>query len=155
MYHSSRHLGLDYGSKRIGIALSDPLNIIASSFGVIPNSERSVEQIMNYVSEFEVSVIVVGMPLNLKGQKGQKAREVEEFISRLRAQTSAEIVEWDERFTSTRVHQTLRQLGVKKKKRQSKEAIDEMAAALILQSYLDSSKHRLTLAQKESPDELR
>jgi len=122
---------------------------------VIPNSERSVEQIMNYVSEFEVSVIVVGMPLNLKGQKGQKAREVEEFISRLRAQTSAEIVEWDERFTSTRVHQTLRQLGVKKKKRQSKEAIDEMAAALILQSYLDSSKHRLTLAQKESPDELR
>jgi len=132
-----RVLGIDYGSKRVGIAVSDPLNIIARGVTVLPNSEKLIGEIKRIAGEFEVEKIVVGIPLNLKGQKGSKAEEVEEFIRALEAELGIEIVRQDERFTTQEAHRTLREMNVGKFKRRSRGTIDEMASALILQGYLD------------------
>lgn len=133
-----RILGIDFGTKRIGIAVSDPLRIIARSLCVLENSSGAQAKIMALVAEYEIETIVVGMPYTLKGDKGQKAEEVDAFIDRLRKVTDAEILTWDERFSSHTAHETLLTMGVRKKARASKGRIDEMAAAIILQGYLDS-----------------
>ena len=132
-----RVLGIDYGSKRVGIAVSDPMNIIARGVTVIPNSAKLIGEIKRIAGEFEVEKIVVGIPLNLKGEKGSKAEEVEEFIAELEAELRIEVVRQDERFTTIEAHRTLRDMNVGKSKRRSRETIDEMASALILQGYLD------------------
>jgi putative holliday junction resolvase len=137
---SKRILGIDYGSKRIGIAVTDPLNIIARGVKTIFNTSQAIDEIKHIIDEFEVDTIVIGLPLNLKGKKGQQALEVEKFAHVLEITVGREVVYWDERFTSQTSHQTLIDMGVKKKQRQSKSKIDEMAAALILQSYLDCRK---------------
>jgi len=133
-----RILGIDYGSKRIGIAVSDPLGIIAQGVSVVANSSTMINEIKKLVHEYSAEMIVVGMPLNLKGEKGIKAEEVEKFITQIEKELQIEVVRFDERFTSKMAHQTLRDMEVKKKKRQAKGTIDRMAAALILQGYLDS-----------------
>lgn len=133
-----RHLGIDYGEKRIGIALSDPLNIIASPHQYIVNNTETKKNLQQLFNEYEIETIVVGMPYNLKGEKGQKAEEVERFIAEILTEFKVEIIRWDERFTSKQAHQTMIDMNVKKKQRQSKEKIDSMAAAIMLQSYLDS-----------------
>jgi putative Holliday junction resolvase len=135
-----RYLGIDYGSKRIGIAISDPLNIIARTLKTLLNTDTVVNEIKCIVDEYSIGYIVVGMPLNLKGERGKKAVEVEQFIVQIEKQVQCTFIRWDERFTTKRVQQTLRELNVKKKQRESKAKIDEMAAAHILQSYLDSRK---------------
>ena len=133
-----RYLGIDYGSKRIGIAISDPLNIIARPVKYILNSASTKTEFEKLFKEFEIGTIVVGMPFNLKGEKAQKADEVEHFISDTLSVFKLNIIRWDERFTTKQAHQTMIDMNVKKKQRQSKEMIDAMAAALMLQSYLDS-----------------
>lgn len=133
-----RILGIDYGSKRIGIAVSDPLGIIAQGVSVVANSSTMINEIKKLVHEYDVEMIVVGMPFNLKGEKGIKADEVDRFISQIEKELQIEVVCLDERLTSKMAHQTLRDMEVKKKKRQDKGTIDKMAAALILQGYLDS-----------------
>ena len=133
-----RVLGIDYGSRRIGIAISDPMRIVALALEVVQNDDKIVERISALVRERGVETIVVGMPLTLRGEKGQKALEVEEFVGKLREKIQVEVVTYDERFTSTIAQKTLRDLGVKRRKRRDKGAIDQMASALILQSYLDS-----------------
>ena len=140
MLAGNRILGIDFGSKRIGIAMSDPLQVIAQGFKVIPNTPDAPGMIKKIVEEYGIGKIVIGMPLNLKGDNAQKAEEVEEFIRRLVNICHTDIVRWDERFTSTMAHQTLRMMGATKKQRQSKEKIDEMASALILQGFLDSAR---------------
>jgi putative Holliday junction resolvase len=137
---AQRILGVDYGTKRIGIAVSDPMNILARGIKVIFNSDHAIEEIHRLANEYDVASIVVGMPLNLKGERAAKAKEVELFIGQLREETGLNIIAWDERFTSHIAHETLRLMGVKKKQRQSKEQIDLMASALILQGYLDSMR---------------
>lgn len=132
-----RILGIDYGSRRIGIAISDPLGLIATGLEVIPNSPAAVDAIRHLVAAHEVETIVVGMPLTLKGEKGSKAAEVEAFMERIARDIAVPVVAWDERFTSKTAHATLRDLGVKKKERRRKETIDLMAASIILQAYLD------------------
>jgi putative Holliday junction resolvase len=137
---TKRILGIDYGTKRIGISVSDPLKIIARGLQVVYNTSKAISEIKRLAVEYDVDKIVVGMPFNLKGERGQKAEEVSVFIENLKAEVGIEVVEWDERFTSQDAHQTLRDMGAKKKQRQSKEKIDEIASALILQGYLDSQK---------------
>jgi len=139
-----RILGVDFGSARIGIAISDPLNIIARGLSVIQQGPDAIERIRALAAEHDVERIVVGMPFNLKGEKGVKALEVEAFIVRLRDLHVAEIIPWDERFTSSMAHDTLREMGVPQKKRRQKGLIDEMAAALILQGYLDAQTRQDT-----------
>jgi putative Holliday junction resolvase len=132
-----RIIGIDYGSTRIGIAVSDPLRVIARGVRVIENSTAVIDEIKQLIDEFDPEAIVIGMPLNLKGEKGISANNVERFIAKLESEIALPIMRYDERFTSELAHQTLREMGVPKKKRQVKATIDTMAAALILQGYLD------------------
>src|SRR5260221_10871687 len=134
---AARILGIDYGSKRIGIAVSDPLNIIARGVTVIPNSPETIEKIKRIAIEFGVEKIVVGVPINLKGRSDAMAEKVEEFIRLLALELKLEIIRQDERFTSRIARQTLVDMNVGKMKRRAKGRIDEMASALILQGYLD------------------
>ena len=136
-----RIMGIDYGSVRIGLAVGDPLGILAHPRGAWKNNDSFWTQLAGLVKTEGISLVVVGMPLNLKGQKGKKAEEVDEFISRLKRETGLEVVTWDERFTTSIAQRTLIEMGTKKKDRRNKKHnVDAMAAALILQSFLDSTK---------------
>ncbi|MBI5464138.1 MAG: Holliday junction resolvase RuvX [Ignavibacteriales bacterium] len=140
-----RLMGVDYGSQRIGLALSDPLGIIAQPLETIPNDPNTVSAIVKLSSQQGVVGVVVGMPLNLKGEIGAKAKEVEAFIQTLKENLDIDVVCWDERFTSTIAQHTLRSMGTtKRQRREDKGRIDAMAAALILQSFLDRTKHSRT-----------
>jgi len=138
MSHLHRILGIDYGTKRIGVAISDPLRIIAKGIAVISNTPAAISELEKLVREYKPEKIIIGMPLNLKGEKGLKAEEVEIFIKQIENEIQIEVVRFDERFTSKIAQQTQRDMNVKKKARQVKGTIDSMAAALILQGYLDA-----------------
>ena len=135
-----RVLGIDYGSARIGVAVSDPLRLIARALTVIRNSPSAAGEIGRLAEEQDADTIVVGMPLTLSGAKGQKAGEVERFIASLREATGCRIVTVDERFTSSIASETLRAMGTTKKARREKGTVDAMAAALIAQSFLDRER---------------
>ena len=146
MSESSRVLGIDFGLKRIGVAVSDPLGIIAQGLDTLQNDSSILDRILDIVVRMSVTRIVIGKPLKLSGKVGNSAEEVSRFIERLRAKLSkgqnrnVEIVEWDERFTTTIAQRTQIELGVKKKERQRKSNLDRLASQLILQSYLDSRR---------------
>lgn len=135
-----RILGLDYGTERIGVALSDPLLTIAQGIGTFQNSSRFFTDLRQLIERYDVGLIVVGMPLHGSGQRSQMAHEVEGFIEKLKKATGLEVVPWDERYTSIMAQQTMLAMGMKKKQRQSKSKVDEIASALILQSFLDRRK---------------
>ncbi|MBW7888319.1 MAG: Holliday junction resolvase RuvX [Bacteroidetes bacterium] len=135
-----RVLAIDYGSVRIGLALSDPLQIIASGLTTIANSERSIREIVEIISLYEVTKILIGLPLTLKGEHGGKAEEVREFSEKLQQQVTVPILHYDERFTSVMAQQTIREMGTSKKKRHNnKGKVDEIAATILLQNFLDSA----------------
>lgn len=141
-----RILGIDYGSVRVGLSISDPLGIIAQPFETFKNDASLFFNLGKVSLREHVTLIVVGMPFNLKGQKAQKAEEVQKFIDQLKKELSIEILTWDERFTTTIAHQTMIAMGTKKKERQKKDGrIDAMAAAVMLQGYLDSTNHSRSL----------
>ena len=132
-----RLLGLDYGRKRLGIAISDPLRITAQSLPtIIVNTwEQVLSEIITIVRELSVSQIVVGMPLHLKGVKGATAIEVEKFTAQLKLTAQIPVTTWDERWTSVVAKQTIVDMG--KSPSRHKGKIDQIAAQLILQNYLD------------------
>jgi putative Holliday junction resolvase len=134
----SRILGVDYGARRIGIAVTDPLRIIAKGVVVLENGPTLIAELRRLVEEYEVTEIVVGMPYTLKGEVGPKAQEVERFIARLEGELHLQVTRFDERFSSRTARETMIAMGVGKKKRRIKGNIDMMAAALILQEYLES-----------------
>jgi putative Holliday junction resolvase len=137
-----RIIGVDYGSKRIGLSISDPLGIIARPVDALANDGRFFAALKAIVEREQIKLFVVGMPYNLKGQAAFKAEEVRNFIDRLKREIGLDVVPWDERFTTTMAQQTLRGMGAKKSERQKKDGrIDSMAAAILLQSYLDSTKY--------------
>lgn len=141
-----RILGIDYGSVRIGLSLSDPLGLIAQPIEAFRNDASLFTNLGQVSARENVTLIVVGMPFNLKGQKAKKAEEVQKFIERLREELGIETLTWDERFTTTIANQTMLAMGTKKKERQKKDGrIDSMAAAVMLQGYLDSTKHSRSL----------
>ena len=140
-----RILGVDYGSQRVGLSLSDALGIIAQPIAALKNDSSLFINLQQLSIRENVKLIVVGMPFNLKGQHAQKADEVQNFIELLKGTLGIEVVVWDERFTTTIAHQTMRTMGTKKKERQKKDGrIDSMAAAIILQGFLDNTKHSLS-----------
>ncbi|MDP2884581.1 MAG: Holliday junction resolvase RuvX [Ignavibacteria bacterium] len=140
-----RIMGLDFGTTRIGISLSDPLQIIAKPFTTIENRHGMIGKIREIVRDENVGLIVVGMPLNLKGEKGKKAQEVDEFIGKIRAAIHVEVIHWDERFTTLIAHQTLLSMGTKREERRTKKGrVDSMAAAILLQGFLDSRKRSVS-----------
>jgi putative Holliday junction resolvase len=141
-----RILGIDYGSVRVGVSVSDPLGLFAQPIEAFRNDASLFVNLRQVSARENVILIVVGMPYNLKGQKAQKAEEVQKFIGHLKEELGIEILTWDERFTTTIANQTMLAMGTKKKERQKKDGrIDSMAAAVMLQGYLDSTKHSHSL----------
>lgn len=134
---AGRVLGLDYGSRRVGVALSDPLRILAGPLTALENDASLLDELSAVVREQEVTCIVVGMPYAADGGKGRKALEVEAFIRRLSGRVSVPVETWDESYTTVEAHRAHRDGGMKKKQRRQKERVDVMAARLLLQEYLE------------------
>jgi putative Holliday junction resolvase len=131
-------LAIDYGERRIGLALSDEMGIIASGAGTLLNDEHTVPSIGDLVTSRSVVRIIVGFPLTLKGEEGDAARIVQRFVDVLRNHVGVSVELVDERFTSSIAERTIRELGVSRKKRRDKGKIDEIAAVILLQGYLDT-----------------
>ena len=137
-----RILAIDYGSRRVGLAITDPMQIIAQGAGTLNNDGALIDSIGRLVREQEVTLVVVGMPYAPDGGLGKKGEEVKGFIERLRPAVGVDLVTWDESFSSARAHGAFREAGMKRKARQQKGRVDEMAARLLLQEYLESNDHR-------------
>jgi putative holliday junction resolvase len=134
---AGRALGIDYGSKRVGVSISDPTRLIAQGGETLRNDGSLIKRLCTIVAERGVSLVVVGMPYSPDGGKGAKAREVEEFIGRLMQASSVRIETWDESFSSVRAHEVFLEAGMKRKRRREKGRVDQMAARILLQEYLD------------------
>jgi putative holliday junction resolvase len=132
-----RILALDHGTKRIGIALSDELKMIAQplEFVLAEPFADFLKRLKELIHEKEVELILVGMPRNMDGSYGPAALKVQEFVSVLKETIAIPIKMWDERLTSAQANRFLIQADVRRDQR--KEKVDKMAAAILLQSYLD------------------
>lgn len=132
----SRIMAIDFGTRRVGLAVSDPLGITAQGLPTIDT--REIKDVLSYiqtiVQEKGVGKIVVGMPRNMNGSIGPKGKEVEEFVRKLKTKTGLEVETWDERLTSVQSQKSMREMGTSQRK---KGTVDRIAATLILQSYLD------------------
>jgi len=137
-YSLSRILGIDYGERRVGLAVSDPLEIIAKPLRVIDrkNTSNIFSEILIIVKQRNVSKIVVGLPLTLKGKYSEQTKVVHNFIDQLKQVVNIPVVHIDERLSSLAAIRSLNELGIKTG--HQKGRIDETAAAIILQEYLDS-----------------
>ena len=132
-----RILGLDLGSKNIGIALSDPLKITSQGLTTLKRISRAkdLSQLRELVREHDVREGVVGLPLNMDGSLGPQAEKVTREAERLRSELGIPVILWDERLTTVEAERTLLQADVSRSKR--KKVIDKLAAQIILQGYLD------------------
>ena len=135
-----RVLGLDFGSKTVGVAISDPLLITAQSLETItresPNKlRRTYARIEEIVAEYDVEKIVVGLPKHMNDSEGERAELTREFAEKLGRRTGLEIIMWDERMTTIMAEKVLQESGVRRENR--KTYIDSVAATFILQDYLD------------------
>ncbi|MFW5981312.1 MAG: Holliday junction resolvase RuvX [bacterium] len=135
-----RIMGLDYGDKTIGIAISDKMGWTAQNKGVIRRQNLTVdlEELKEYMEEYQVEEIVVGLPLNMDGSKGKRVEKTQDFINFLKKRIDLPIKVWDERLSSKQAESILLEADLSRKKR--KKVIDQVAAAIILQSYLDANK---------------
>ncbi len=137
----ARILSIDYGTKRTGLAVTDPLQIIANGLDTISTSEL-FPYLENYLQAEDVSTIVVGEPLYPDGNPAQIHHLVVGFVRKLKKLYPAiEVVMWDERFTSVEAKEIILQSGAKKKKRRDKGLVDKVAAVLILQDYLEQKRY--------------
>jgi putative Holliday junction resolvase len=132
-----RILAIDHGSRRIGIAVSDELKMIAQPLEFIPAEPIAgfLARLQYLLQEKEVELILVGLPRNMDGSLGPAAQKVQEFIATLKGNVAVPIRTWDERLTSAQANRLLIQGNVRREQR--KEKVDKMAAAILLQSYLD------------------
>ena len=137
-----RIMGLDFGSRTIGIAISDELEMIAHGFNTIKRKsiEEDLAEVATIVSQFKIEKIVVGLPKNMDGSFGKGTEAVFQWIEALRKRINLPVVTWDERFTTVEASRVLLEADLSRKKR--KKVIDKMAAVLILQGYLDHSRKR-------------
>lgn len=130
-----RVLGIDPGSKRIGLAISDPLGNFAIGLDTIAAANNPVEIIASLCSEKDIRQIVVGHPLHMSGDVGDKATQAQDFAKLLQEKTQLPVELLDERLTSVLAHQTLQAQGISPSK--NKEKVDQAAAVHLLQNYLD------------------
>jgi len=138
-----RILALDFGTKRVGVAVSDPLRLLAQGVGVFENNTELLGRLAEVAGTYAVSVIVVGMPYAPDGGLGAKGEEVRTFIEALqRALPEMPLETWDESFSSEEAARIYREGGMKRKRRREKGRIDEMAARVLLQEYLDHARTR-------------
>ena len=135
-----RILGIDYGRKRVGVAVSDPLRIFASALETV-HSAKIIDYLKKYAQEQRIERFVVGYPMNLNGVPSEAAADVDVFLKQLKQHfPDIPVTLEDERFTSVLAHRAMIDGGMKKMDRRDKAAVDKVSAALILQTYLDREK---------------
>ena len=135
-----RIIGIDFGRKRTGIAVTDPLKIVANGLTTVP-SHTVVDFLVKYIEKENVEKIVVGLPKHLNGQPSESMQYITPFLNRLKkVLPQIPVVMYDERFTSTLAHKAMLDGGMKKKDRQNKEIVDTIAATIILNDYLQSNQ---------------
>ena len=135
-----RILGLDYGTKTVGVAVSDPLLITAQGLEIIRrDSENKIRKtyarIEEIVKEYEVEKIVLGLPKNMNGTEGDRVEKTKEFKEAIERRTGLEVVLWDERLTTVSADKIMMESNIRRENR--KEFVDEIAAMIILQNYLE------------------
>ena len=136
----SRILAIDYGRKRTGIAVTDPMQIIANGLTTVPTHEL-MDFLLKYVALEKVERIVVGHPKQMNNEDSENMKYIKPFVAQLKKKLPDMLVELvDERFTSVLAHQAMLDGGLKKKARQDKALVDEISATIILQSYLESRR---------------
>jgi putative Holliday junction resolvase len=137
-----RLLSIDYGKKRTGIAVSDPLQIIANGLTTVETS-KLFDFLNDYLQNEEVSTIIVGLPKQMSGEASENMKRIEPFVNRLRKlYPNIPIKYFDERFSSKMAHQAMIDGGLKKKDRQNKALVDEISATIILQGYMESKLYK-------------
>ena len=131
-------MAIDLGRKRCGIAVTDPLQIIANGLTTVASAQL-VDFVMNYLKTEEVETLVIGEPKDMKNNPSDCSKYIDPIVNRLKKLLpDMNIVRYDERFTSVMAHQTMLDAGLKKSKRQDKELVDTISATIILQSYMES-----------------
>ena len=138
-----RILGLDYGSKTVGVAVSDPLGLTAQRLDTIWRKQenklrQTLARIKELVDEYQIEQIVLGYPKNMNNTVGERAEKALEFKEMLEKRTGLTVIMWDERLTTVEADRTLMEAGVRRENR--KQYLDGLAAVFILQGYLDSLK---------------
>ncbi len=141
-----RILGLDYGSVTVGVAVCDPLGITAQGLETITRPaenklRRTLARIAELADIYQVEKIVLGFPKNMNNTVGERGEKTLEFQAQLERRTGLPVILWDERLTTMAANRALMEAGVRRENR--KEVIDQMAAVLILQGYLDSMRNNL------------
>ena len=136
-----RIMGLDFGSKTVGVAVCDPLGLTAQALETVTRKEenklrQTCQRIEALIREYEIESIILGYPKNMDDSIGERAKKTEEFKEMLERRTNLPVILWDERLTTVNAHEILSEINVRGEKR--KKAVDELSATLILQSYLDS-----------------
>lgn len=137
-----RSMGLDYGDKTIGIAISDKMGWTAQSKGVIrrKNLTDDFHELKKYIDEYTIDEIIVGLPKNMNGTLGKRAEKTHQFVNFLKKRVELPIKLWDERLTTRQAEGILLEADMSRKKR--KKVIDQLAATIILQSYLDAKTNQ-------------
>lgn len=130
-----RIMGLDYGEKTIGIAVSDALYLTAQGLTTIRRSGKDLQELSEIIQKYEVTEIVLGYPRNMNGTLGPRAQKTEAFAEKLRLEFQLPLTLWDERLSTVAAERSLLEGNVSRAKR--KQVIDKMAAVFILQTYLD------------------
>ena len=131
-----RVVAIDYGTKRVGIAVTDPLKLISTPLDTVP-THQAIEFLSNYISNQPVELMVVGLPVQMNGQPSETEPHIQKFIKKLKEQIpQIPIVRYDERFTTKMAISSMIEGGYKKKDRQDKKRLDSISATLILQGYL-------------------
>lgn len=138
-----RMMGLDYGSKTVGVAVSDLLGVTAHGVETITRKEedklrRTLARIEELIGEYQIGTLVLGYPKNMDDSVGERGKKTREFRELLKRRTGLSVILWDERLTTVEADEILRESGVAKDQR--KKVIDKVAAGIILQSYLDASE---------------
>ena len=144
----ARILSIDYGKKRTGLAVTDPLQMIAGGLATVLTSEL-FDWLKAYMAREPVERIVIGEPRQPNGQPSENLQRVQQFVNRWRkAVPEVPIDYYDERFTSVLAHQAMLDGGLKKKARQNKELVDEISATIILEDYLRDNKRRVERVER-------
>lgn len=141
MTNSLRILGIDYGGKRTGLAISDPTATIATSLDpLVGHPDQAIKEILRIVEDYHVELIVLGSPVRLNGEEHELHGRIQGLAEKLTKQSGVEVILWDERFTSSIAVRTMVDAGVSKSKRREKERVDQISALVILQEFLSSRK---------------
>lgn len=137
-----RFIGIDYGRKRVGLAVSDPLGIFASALDTV-QSAKIIEYLKNYAQNETIARFVVGYPVNMNGEPSEAQKDVDIFLKQLsKAFPDTPVSLEDERFTSVLAHRAMIDGGMKAKDRKDKESVDKISASIILQSWMDRNSAR-------------